>query len=200
VPLLLDKHKNAHFTEKSPPIPKDQENNSIICAAVAEWLLAHRKQHTSQTRNVSPLGSLYRMYEYTVVANNTGLRTEIEFFFNHPDWAVSAIPDPKDEDPKRYAILAVAVLPYFMVAEFNRLIEKGLPRGSPPILLDEDPDALRLKSVIFEEVPQLTSRVSKLEKKLVIPEPDGSDPDEEILSSEFLRMNIKAAQPHVLFV
>jgi len=138
------------------------------------------------------------MYEYIVVGNNTGLRTEIEFFFNHPDWAVSAIPDPEDGDPERYAILAV--LPNFMVAAYNRLIQKGLPRGSPAILLDDELDALRSKPVVLEEIPPWATRVPKLENKLVIPEPDGSEPEEDVLSSEFLRMNIVVAQPHVMFV
>lgn len=92
------------------------------------------------------------MYEYIAVANNAGLRIEIEFFFNHADWAVSAIPNPKDEIRKRYAILAV--LPHFMVAASNRLIGRGLPRGSPAIILDEnDLDALRSRPIVLETMP-----------------------------------------------
>lgn len=43
------------------------------------------------------------------------------------------IPDPKDTaDPERYAV--VAVLPFYLVMAFNRLIERGLPRNCPGII------------------------------------------------------------------
>lgn len=49
----------------------------------ADWLLAHRQHGPAQTKGVNPVASLYRMYEYIVLGYYAGLRTEIEWFFNH---------------------------------------------------------------------------------------------------------------------
>lgn len=163
-----------------------------------EWLLQHRDQHSASTTGETPIASLYRMYEYIVLGYNTGLRTEIEWFFDHPDWAVSAIPNPNDTDPARYAILAV--IPHFMCAAFNRLIERGLPRGSPAVFDDEEEEELRLRPIILEELPSWVANVPKLTNTLTIPDVDGSVPDAEGRSHQFLVMNIVVQQPHVMFV
>ncbi|OTA58450.1 hypothetical protein K449DRAFT_449406, partial [Hypoxylon sp. EC38] len=96
-------------------------------APTVSWLLQNR---TAQTEKTTPTAghtptSLYRMYGYLVVGFTIGLRTEVEFFFNQPSWVVAVIPDPRDLDPDRYAILSV--LPYYLVKAFNRLVEHGLP-------------------------------------------------------------------------
>ncbi|CAO2657054.1 Nn.00g058570.m01.CDS01 [Neocucurbitaria sp. VM-36] len=164
-----------------------------------EWLLAHRQQQRAQTAGETPLASLYRMYEYIVLGYNAGLRTEIEWFFNHPSWAVAAIPDPKDRDPARYAILSV--IPQFLTRAFNRLIEKGLPRGSPAIICgDEAEEELKSKAVVLESLPSWVANVPKLMQELVIPNADGSIPEKRDWSPQFLAKNIVVSQPHTLFV
>jgi len=164
-----------------------------------EWLLAHRQQRRAQTDGETPLASIYRMYEYIVLDYNAGLRTEIEWFFNHPSWAVTSIPDPKDPDPARYAILAV--IPHFMVAAFNRLIERGLPRGSPAIISgDEEEEELKSKPVMLESLPSWVANVPKLPETLIIPNADGSTPEKGVCSPQFLSLNIVVHQPHTLFV
>ena len=138
------------------------------------------------------------MFEFIVTANTIGLRNEIESFFNHPSWAVSAILDPNDADPARYAILSV--IPHFLMMAFNRLIERGLPRGSPAILSDEDLEEMQSQQVVLEELPPWTARVAKLSETLVIPDVNNETPPEEDRSRHFLNMNIISAEPHVLFV
>ncbi|KAI1409320.1 hypothetical protein F5Y13DRAFT_92261 [Hypoxylon sp. FL1857] len=166
------------------------------------WLLQNRTARTEKTaltRGHTPTASLYRMYEYLVVGFTIGLRTEIEFFFNQPSWAVAAIPDPEDTDPERYAILSV--LPYYLVKAFNRLIERGLPRGSPAIIAgDEAERELRAKAVVLEEEPAWVSKVPPLTETLTIPTLSGDVPAEERRSERFLSMNIIAEEPHILFV
>ncbi|KAL2140759.1 hypothetical protein VTI28DRAFT_3273 [Corynascus sepedonium] len=166
------------------------------------WLLAHRDERIgkpAQTKGRTPTASLYRMYEYLVLGYTIGLRTETEFFFNQPTWAVSAIPDPADTDPERYAILAV--IPFYLVTAFNRLIERGLPRGSPAIItgpaMEEE---LRQRTIIFEEEPSWVARVPALQQTLIIPDSSNQVPGEDTRSRRFLDMNIVAGDPHVLFV
>lgn len=176
-------------------------HQTIKKAPSVAWLLEHRTERqgmTSLTKGRTPTGSLYRMYEYLVTGYIIGLRNEIEFFFNQPSWSVSGIPDPKDADPERYAILAV--LPHYLVVAFNRLIERGLPRGSPPILDDEIEAELRSRPVVLEEEPSWVAGVPRLEQPLVIPDRSGEEPDKKGRSTRFLAMNIIAEEPHVLFV
>jgi hypothetical protein len=138
------------------------------------------------------------MYEDIVLDDNIALRNEIEYFFNHADWSVTAIPDPRDVDPRRYAILAV--LPEFLVIAFNRLIEKGLPRGSPAILTDDILEELQAKPKLLETVPPWTLDVPRLEETLIIPNEDNETPSEDWRSAQFLAKNIYCVQPHILFV
>lgn len=138
------------------------------------------------------------MYEYLVSGYTIGLRSEIEFFFNKSSWAVADIPDPKDPDPERYAVLAI--LPFYMVTAFNRLIERGLPRDSPFIISPAMEDELKSRPIVLEKEPEWVAGVKKLEKTLVIPDSDGNVPNEESRSARFHEMNILAEEPHVLFV
>lgn len=193
------------FFSKIFPLEK---NNSTYNPPTVPWLLEHREQRQSKlalTRGTTPTASLYRMYEYLVTGSTIGLQNEIEHFFNQPTWAVSDIPDPKDHgeaDPERYAILAV--LPYYLVWAFNRLIERGLPRGCPGIITSvEMEEELRSREIVKEGVSRWVKDVPKLERTLVIPPSRkfyGEMPDEASRSERFLEMNIIVEEPHVLFV
>ncbi|KAH9906603.1 hypothetical protein F4778DRAFT_587231 [Xylariomycetidae sp. FL2044] len=166
------------------------------------WLLAHQAslgRQPASTPGLTPTATLYRMYEYFVLGFTQGLRTEIEFFFNQPSWAVAAIPDPADPDPERYAV--VSVLPYYLTVAFNRLIERGLPRGSPAIIMgDEEERELRERPVVLEREPSWVAQVPPLATTLTIHLPSGEKPAEYGRSERFLAMNIIAETPHVLFV
>ncbi|KAL2016914.1 hypothetical protein VTK56DRAFT_2875 [Thermocarpiscus australiensis] len=189
------------FSTRSQQIPDDSAADSGCSPAVA-WLLARRQERRSQPalcRGRNPTASLYRMYEYLVVGYTAGLRSEIEYFVNQPSWAVSTIPDPKDPEPERYALLAV--LPSCLVMAFNRLIERGLPRGSPAIIIDTTAeDELRARAIVLEMEPHWVAKVPALEQTLVIPDASDKEPEETSRSRRFLAMNIVAEESHVLFV
>ncbi|KAF9885376.1 hypothetical protein FE257_012994 [Aspergillus nanangensis] len=165
------------------------------------WLLEHRQERYGKpalTQGKSPTASLYRMYEYLVTGFIIGLRSEIECFYNHSSWAVSNIPDPTDTGPQRYAILAV--LPYYLAIAFNHLIERGLPRGSPAMIIsDEMEEELKSRPKILEQEPKWAMKVPGLEETLIIPGESEEEPSEESRSTRFLVMNIIVDEPHVLF-
>jgi hypothetical protein len=138
------------------------------------------------------------MYEYYVVGFDIGMRSEIEFFYNQPTWLVSALPDPADPDPQRYAILAA--LPYYLVMAFNRLALRGLPRGSPAIISQEEEERLRAQEVKLETEPEWARHVPRLDKTLVIPTSTGHEPEDAVRSPRLLELNIIGEEPHVLFV
>lgn len=166
------------------------------------WILKHRPKYLEKfglRKGNTPTESLYLMYEYIVAGWTVGLRNEIEYFFNESSWAVSAIPDPKDPDPERYAILAV--LPYYPTKAFNRLIERGLQRDCPAIITSEEmEDELRARPKVLEKEPDWVEQVPSLEQTLVIPGDNGEVPPEGDRSEQFLRKNVIMEEPHTLFV
>ncbi|KAI9842910.1 MAG: hypothetical protein M1837_006742 [Sclerophora amabilis] len=174
-----------------------------------DWLLEHRDrdtraqlQHQSRQRGSptdTPLASLYRLYVDVVDDFTIELRNEIEYFFSQSSWRVAAIPDPKDPDPARYAILSV--LPHLLVPAFNRLIARGLPRDAPAIIMDfED---LERRPRVLEDVPPWCAGVPGLGDTLKIPNHQGEvlpDRSDERASPEFLVKNILAFKQHTFFV
>ncbi len=99
----------------------------------------------------------------------------------------------------RYAILAG--LPHYLVIAFNRLIERGFPRGSPAIIAGAEAEAeFRARRVIKEEEPSWVTKVPPLQQPVVIPDMEGKEPNEEMRNARFLGMNIVIEEPHVLFV
>lgn len=164
------------------------------------WILNHRSElnRPAPTQGDTPLAALYRLYEYFIAGNHVGLRSEVEVFFNQPSWAVADIPDPQDPDPERYAVLAV--LPYYLAHAFNRLIQRGLPRGCPAIISMEEEVKLRRRAEVLEREPGWVGRVPRLERTLVIPCRDGSTPAEDVRCARFRVLNIVSEQPYVVFV
>ncbi|PGH16220.1 hypothetical protein AJ80_05243 [Polytolypa hystricis UAMH7299] len=185
------------FIDSSSSNSVGRETTCSAPSPSVEWILAHR--HTPQRHSQElTLDSLYRIYEYIVYGHMLGLRTEIEFF-NHSDWKVAEIPDPVDSDLKRYVI--IPVIPHLLVKAFNRLIERGLPRDAPAIIMgDEHFDELADRPRILEMPPEWCARVPKLDETLVIPDKGGRTPDEAVASAEFKKKNVLVSDLHVLFV
>ena len=147
----------------------------------------------------SPSASFYRIYEFFVLGWTTAFRNELEYFCcTHPDWSVSALPDPADPDPMRYAVLAV--LTRLMCASFNRRIEQGLPRDAPPIIVDFA--ELQARPKVFESPPEWADRVVPLEERVFMPDAKGEKlpEDDSEVSEEFRTMNIIVQMPHIHFV
>lgn len=127
------------------------------------------------------------------------MRTKVKFFFNQPLWTLTEIPDLRDPDPERYAVLAV--LPHYMAHVFNRLIEQGLPRGSPAIIIGNAAEAeLKSRPVVLEKEPNWVTHVPRMQKTLVIPDKNGVTPPENARSDKFIAMNIIVVALYLAFV
>lgn len=181
---------------------------------IPQRILAERVLYMSQIRarssripegveEDSPLFSIHRLYERLVLDDTTGYRNEIEYFWWHRNWPVSEIPDPKDPDPARYAMLAG--IPCLLVRAFNNNIAIGLARYTPAIISPEKAEALRNTpetEKIYESEPQWALDVPRLKATLEIPVMHGPNlikPTDEQLDPAFERLNIRLAVPHVLF-
>lgn len=77
----------------------------------------------------SPVASFYRIYEAMCAGNGAAIGSETEYFWRRPEdkWSLDKIPDPEDDDPVRYAVLASLL--EAMVDAFNWRLELGLRRG-----------------------------------------------------------------------
>ena len=172
------------------------------------WLLDHREwtlQISMQLLNQrgdpkdKPLNALYRLYEAIVRSWVTEYRNEIENFWNQHGWPVASIPDQRDPDPVRYAILAA--IPYLLVRAFNRNISLGLPRDAPAVIIDFE--ELERRPKVLEEVPSWCQHVAPLAQILSIPDEQGttlSTSDDPEACPEFRDKNIVIREPHIYFV
>lgn len=121
-----------------------------------------------------PLASLYRLYVTIAGADVIWMRNEIEHFWNRHHWRVSKIPDPKDPNPVRYAILAA--IPYLLMRAFNANINLGLPRNAPAIFTPEEERKFRSRPKRLETIPAWAEKVPPLKSQLFLKDDTGRCP------------------------
>ena len=194
-PPALYEHPNF-----PPPPPQD------ILERRSEYLYGVRARKYLVPKGVladTPLYALYRLYEYFVVDHVTGYRNQLEYFWKQRSWAVRDIPDPKDEDPARYAFLAC--IPAILIRSFNERIKLGLARDTPAIISPEEAEELRTRpesSKQYEELPEWTKNVPALPEALIMPSHDNivmEGFDDPRASSWFKPKNILIWGPHIHF-
>ncbi|KAF9554349.1 hypothetical protein CPC08DRAFT_753718 [Agrocybe pediades] len=111
----------------------------------------------------TPLRSLYRLHDVLCADEENYIMLEADYFWRHGDWKTKHIPDPKDPNPFRYAILAALV--EVMVEEFNYKISLGMRRGVRYPNTDEEMKALRDQvDKPYEEVPPWAASVPGLDE------------------------------------
>ena len=183
-----------------PPPPK------VILQAPSEYWAKVSARKFAAPQGVfedSSLYALYRLYEFIVLDKVLDYRNALEAFWRQHQWAVHDIPDPKDDDPERYAFLAGCT--HLLVRSFNQRVKLGLQRGMSSLITPEEaeearkvPDHLRR----YESVPEWADKVPALATTLVIPTHDGevlqSDSDERA-DPDFLAKNILLWTPHIYF-
>lgn len=154
----------------------------------------------------APLAALYRIYEHIVLDQHLNIRNEFEASWFHSDWKVYEIPDPRDPNPERYAILACITA--LLCLSFNKRIELGLPRDAPPIFSHDQLDEWRSHEREYEREPAWAGSVPALHGQLAIPHWDNDKREFVALdgfkdtkaSKEFAKKNILIWQPHIHFI
>jgi hypothetical protein len=158
------------------------------------------------TETDTPVKALYRMYEHIMLDQSLEIRNEFEAFWFRSGWKVSEIPDPRDPDPERYAV--VACIPALLCLAFNKRIELGLPRDAPAIFTRDQLEEWRSRGREYEMEPEWTEGVPQLDQRLAIPHWDNDkrefvplDASETTKASkEFAKKNILIWQPHIHFI
>ncbi|KAJ7101402.1 hypothetical protein B0H15DRAFT_410811 [Mycena belliarum] len=161
--------------QQEPGIVERRRDALAMTMLRGTWLFCRRD---------TPLWTLYRLYEAVVDYNADEMMMDSQYWFHEQaQWRLVDIPDPRDPDPVRYAILAA--LAEDLVDSFNYKIKMGLRRGitfGQPWLIEgfkKDPDPP------FETAPSWTSTVGPLPDYLEL------SPDVTAMPP-FQRRNIRA--------
>lgn len=134
----------------------------------------------------TPLRSLYRMYDDLCAGRLILMSYESDYFFRQASlrWQLSRMPDPNDDDPIRYAILASLI--EALVDVFNWRMELGIRRGAYAHL---DRSANRATNFLREKPPTWTRNVGAIEPLNLI---DRSKEPHANPEENFLKRNIEA--------
>ncbi|KAK0114146.1 hypothetical protein ONS95_013648 [Cadophora gregata] len=142
----------------------------------------------------TPLRSLYRLYDDLCANRLILISYECEYILRRGSerWLLSRIPDPQDNDPVRYAILAS--LDEALVDVFNWKLELGIRRGGLPC----DQSAVRASNFTREACPCWTQNVAGLGQRVHLINRD-SEPFAKADES-FLRRSIEATTGYMYMV
>lgn len=93
---------------------------------------------------------------------------ESNYFFNQPSWALIDMPDPRDADPVRYAILASLL--EILADAFNWKISLGLRRGVKSASLTKAQRTLYRTNPNkpFEQMPEWVKGVPRVDGRVMI--------------------------------
>ncbi|KAL1855015.1 hypothetical protein Plec18167_004535 [Paecilomyces lecythidis] len=142
----------------------------------------------------TPLRSIYRLYELHLADRYKLMGYETEYFFFRPDWKLQNIPDPKDPDPLRYAVIACIVEELHEAVNWR--LSLGLRRNREHVYRERGEDPY--PPFVPEGLPSWTKDVAPIDKELLrrsVPE-DKLDTDGNLVLEEggkspiFARRNI----------
>ena len=111
----------------------------------------------------TPLRSIYRLYELHLADRYELMGYETEYFFFQRNWKLGDIPDPRDPDPLRYAM--VASITEKLHEAVNWRLSLGLRRNREHVCREEDGDPW--PPFIPEELPDWTKSVPPMDKDLL---------------------------------
>jgi hypothetical protein len=212
-PKRLPRWTRLLFVKKSRATSTNSQYIIVVFPPNPRELLRDRLEHEVpllnrriDARTNNPFAALYRIYEHIMLDQHLQIRNEFEAFWLHRDWKVCQIPDPRDPDPERYAV--VACIPALLCRAFNRRIGLGLPRNTPPIFTRTQLDAWRSQEREYESEPVWTRDVPQLNDELAIPRWDNEkrqfvplgDSEKDKGSEAFAKKNILIWQPHIHFI
>lgn len=174
--------------------PCDTPDSPRVLQATPE-IVSKRYRHIYKLRLIplwrardTPLRSFCRLYEAYCADDDDLVGFETEYFWkrSEPGWATELIPDPKDPDPERYAVLATLVEQ--LVEAFNWRLKLGKRRNGEFFEPAEDGTPA---SFVPEVCPGWVKHVPPLDELLVLH--DWRDFRRQDDNSTVYTHNVKAA-------
>lgn len=141
---------------------EDKKNGTGIINSQFEYIHNLRAIPIWRMRD-TPLRSIYRLYELYLADHYALMGWETEYFFFRPDWKLKDIPDPKDPDPLRYAVIASIVEELHEAVNWR--LSLGLRRDRTHVYREDDHDPW--PPFTSEELPSWTSCVPPINRDLL---------------------------------
>ncbi|KAL4877943.1 hypothetical protein BJY04DRAFT_120113 [Aspergillus karnatakaensis] len=141
---------------------EDEKNATGIIASHFGDMYNYRAIPIWRMRD-TPMRSIYRLYELHLADRYEMMGWETEYFFFRPDWKVGDIPDPKDPDPVRYAVLASIVEELHEAVNWR--LSLGLRRNYKHVYRDHKDDPW--PPFTPEELPEWTKHVPPIDKDVL---------------------------------
>lgn len=111
---------------KQLPTPSELRSRPDLIRQLYRGITVSRQSSLFQTQD-SPTKSIYRMCDFLCVDESNQLMLEMQYFWDRSTWTLESIPDPQENNPERYAMLASLV--ESLVIAFNARSALGLRRG-----------------------------------------------------------------------
>ena len=111
----------------------------------------------------TPLRSIYRLYELHLADRYMLMGSETEYFFYQTGWRLRDIPDPKDPDPIRYAVVACILEELHKAVNWR--LSLGLRRNGEHVYRERDGDPW--PAFVPEDLPGWTESVLPIDKELL---------------------------------
>ncbi|KAF8150063.1 hypothetical protein B0H34DRAFT_678980 [Crassisporium funariophilum] len=106
--------------------------------------------------------SLYRLHNCLCADQQNYVMLESDYFWRRAHWRIQDIPDPRDPNPLRYAVLASLL--ESMAEAYNCKIKMGLRRGVCAANKEQDKAFREDPNMPFEEVPSWASQVPPVDE------------------------------------
>lgn len=120
----------------------------------------------------TPIRSMYRLYEAMAAGEYYAIRPEVEYFWYQRSWVLSRVPDPRDYDPVRYAILAS--IAEELAKAFNWRLSLGMRRDKRKHIYRKALEDV-LPPYTPETAPSWTKHVPPIDDELIADLPDALD-------------------------
>ena len=107
-------NKNFEQEPSHEPVPEDYSTfppptpREIIQDPESYWSIVKARKYAAPQAVFEhySLYAFYRLYEVVLLDKVLAYRNSLEWFWKQLQWPVHEIPDPRDNDPARYAFLA----------------------------------------------------------------------------------------------
>ncbi|KAJ5923693.1 hypothetical protein N7454_008938 [Penicillium verhagenii] len=140
----------------------DEKNKTGIIASHFNDVHNYRAIPIWRMRD-TPLRSAYRLYELHLADRYASMGWETEYFFYQAGWDIKDIPDPKDPDPLRYAMIASIVEE--LHEAMNWRLSLGLRRNKEHVYRETNDASWPPFSP--QELPKWTAKVPPMDKDLL---------------------------------
>lgn len=162
-----------HFPVPEPiPFRTMLDNIPLLESRMASEDLTNMRSVPIWRARDTPIRSLYRLYEAMAAGEYYAIGPEVEYSWYQRSWILCRVPDPRDPDPVRYAILAS--IAEELAKAFNWRLSLGMRSDKRKHIYCKTLEDV-LPPYTPETVPSWTERIRPIDVERVADLPDALD-------------------------